>query len=139
MALLLVVDDEPNVCYSVKKRLESDTLEVQVAETGRQGIELARQLRPDAAILDVRLGDMSGMEVFDRIREIDPRLPVIVITAYAATETAIEAMKRGAFEIHRGAVARGRVGGLSASLPGDGPSRLAGCAASRQRQSGQGE
>jgi two-component system nitrogen regulation response regulator GlnG len=98
MARLLVVDDEPNVRYSIKKRLESETLEVEVAETGRQGIDLARQLRPDAVILDVRLGDMSGMEVFDRIREIDPRLPVVVITAYAATETAIEAMKRGAFE-----------------------------------------
>jgi two-component system nitrogen regulation response regulator GlnG len=98
MARLLVVDDEPNVCYSIKKRLESDALDVEVAETGRRGIELARQLRPDAVILDVRLGDVPGMEVFDQIRAIDPRLPVIVITAYAATETAIEAMKRGAFE-----------------------------------------
>ena len=98
MARLLVVDDEPNVRYSIKKRLESDSLEVDVAETGRQGFELTRQLRPEVVILDVRLSDMSGMEVFDQIRELDPRLPVIIITAYAATETAIEAMKRGAFE-----------------------------------------
>jgi DNA-binding NtrC family response regulator len=66
--------------------------------TGRQGIELARDFRPDVVILDMRLGDISGMEVFDQLRELDPRLPVIIITAYAATETAIEAMKRGAFE-----------------------------------------
>jgi two-component system nitrogen regulation response regulator GlnG len=98
MARLLVVDDEPNVLYSIKKWLQSDSLEVTVAPTGRQGVELTRELRPDAVILDVRLADASGMDVFDRIREFDPRLPVILITAYAATETAIEAMKRGAFE-----------------------------------------
>src|SRR5262249_22922 len=44
------------------------------------------------------LSDLSGLEVFDRIRQIDPRLPMIIITAFATTETAIEAMKRGAFE-----------------------------------------
>jgi len=97
-ARLLVVDDEPNVRYSIKKRLESESLDVAVAETGRQGVELAGQLHPDAVILDVRLADMSGMEVFDRLRELDPRVPVIIITAFAATETAIDAMKRGAFE-----------------------------------------
>jgi two-component system nitrogen regulation response regulator GlnG len=98
MARLLVVDDEPNVLYSIKKWLQSESLEVTVARTGRQGIELTRELRPDVVVLDVRLADTSGMEVFDAIRELDPRLPVILITAYAATETAIEAMKRGAFE-----------------------------------------
>ncbi len=98
MARLLVVDDEPNVLYSIQKRLQSDTLGVDVAQSGQQGLESVRQLRPDAVILDVRLADMSGMELFDRIREFDARLPVIIITAYAATETAIEAMKRGAFE-----------------------------------------
>jgi DNA-binding NtrC family response regulator len=98
MPRLLVVDDEPNVLYSIKKKFQSSDLEVAVSPTGRQALELTQQLRPDAVILDVRLPDMSGMEVFDRIREIDARLPVIIITAHAATETAIEAMKRGAFE-----------------------------------------
>jgi two-component system nitrogen regulation response regulator GlnG len=82
----------------MEKGLQSDTVEVIVARTGREGVDLARRLRPDAAVLDVRLADMSGLEVFDQIRRIDPRLPVIVITAYASTETAIEATKRGAFE-----------------------------------------
>jgi two-component system nitrogen regulation response regulator GlnG len=98
MARLVVVDDEPNVLYSIKRLLQSDSLDVQLAQTGRQGLELVRQSRPDAVVLDVRLGDASGLDVFDAIRAIDPRLPVILITAYAATETAIEAMKRGAFE-----------------------------------------
>src|SRR5713101_6952493 len=98
MPKLLVVDDEPNVLYSIEKTFRSDTLDVIGAQTGAQAIELTKRMRPDLAILDVRLSDMSGLEVFDRIREIDPRLPVIVVTAYAATETAIEAMKRGAYE-----------------------------------------
>jgi two-component system nitrogen regulation response regulator GlnG len=98
MSKLLVVDDEPNVLYSIEKTFRSDSLEVIGAQTGSQAIELAKDRRPDAAILDVRLSDMSGLDVFDRIREIDPRLPVIVVTAYGATETAIEAMKRGAYE-----------------------------------------
>jgi two-component system nitrogen regulation response regulator GlnG len=98
MPKLLVVDDEPNLLYSIEKIFRSDALDVVGAPTGSQAIELARRVQPDVAILDVRLSDMSGLEVFDRIREIDPRLPVIVVTAYAATETAIEAMKRGAYE-----------------------------------------
>ena len=53
---------------------------------------------PDAVILDVRLPDMSGLEAYALIRQIDARLPVIVITAHGTTETAIEAMKLGAFE-----------------------------------------
>jgi two-component system nitrogen regulation response regulator GlnG len=98
MPRLLVVDDEPNVLYSIEKTFRSDTLEVIGAQTGGEAIDLAKRMRPDVAILDVRLSDISGLEVFDRIREIDPRLPVIVVTAYGATETAIEAMKRGAYE-----------------------------------------
>jgi two-component system nitrogen regulation response regulator GlnG len=98
MPRLLVVDDEPNVLYSIKKGFQSDSLEVDIAQSGRQALERIRQSRPDAVILDVRLGDMSGMDVFDQIREIDARLPVILMTAYATTETAIEAMKRGAFD-----------------------------------------
>jgi two-component system nitrogen regulation response regulator GlnG len=95
---LLVVDDEPNVLYSLAKSLQSETLEVLTAQTGRQGIELVQGLRPDAVLLDVRLSDMSGLDAFDRIRQLDPRLPVVIMTAFASTETAIEAMKRGAFE-----------------------------------------
>jgi two-component system nitrogen regulation response regulator GlnG len=98
MPSLLVVDDEPNVLYSLAKSLRSDDLEVLTARTGREGLELIGQRRPDAAIVDVRLTDMTGLEVFDGARRIDPKLPVILITAFAATETAIEAMKRGAFE-----------------------------------------
>jgi two-component system nitrogen regulation response regulator GlnG len=95
---LLIIDDEPNVLYSLESTLQSETLRVITARTAREGIDAVGRERPDAVILDVRLPDLSGLDAFDRIRELDPRLPVIVITAHAATTTAIEAMKRGAFE-----------------------------------------
>ncbi len=84
--------------YSLEKALGGGDLEVLTASTGQQGVELVRRRRPDAVLLDVRLTDMTGLEAFDLVREIDPRLPVILVTAYSDTETAIEAMKRGAFD-----------------------------------------
>jgi two-component system nitrogen regulation response regulator GlnG len=95
---LLIIDDEPNVCYSLQTALESPTLQIATAGTAREGIQAIRRDPPDAVILDVRLPDMSGLEAYALIRQIDARLPVIVITAHGTTETAIEAMKLGAFE-----------------------------------------
>jgi two-component system nitrogen regulation response regulator GlnG len=94
----LIVDDEPNLLYSLKKALRSDSLEVVTAETARDGIDKVRELNPDVVILDVRLPDMSGLDAFSEIATIDSRLPVIMITAYSTMETAIEATKRGAYE-----------------------------------------
>ena len=98
MQTLLIVDDEPNVRYSLEKYLRSQTVDVICAASGKEAIEQTQRRQPDVLVLDVRLPDMSGLEVFDRIRQTDPRLPVVIITAHATTEIAIEAMKRGAFE-----------------------------------------
>lgn len=98
MAKLLLVDDEPNVLYSLELALASDEVAVATARTGKEAIAVARRESPDAVILDVRLPDMSGLDLFDALRAIDSRLPAIIITAFTSTETAIEAMKRGAFE-----------------------------------------
>ncbi|MEJ2108726.1 MAG: sigma-54 dependent transcriptional regulator [Acidobacteriota bacterium] len=98
MSTLLIVDDEPNLLYSLKKGLETDALRVITAETAEGGLVATRKNSPDVIILDVRLPDMSGLDAFVEIRKIDSRIPVILITAYSTTETAIEAMKRGAYE-----------------------------------------
>ncbi len=98
MQRILIVDDEPNVLYSFGKALGSETLEVLTAETGGEGLRLLRSRRPDAVILDVRLPDMSGLAAIDEIRAVDPRLPVIIVTAHHSSDTAIDAMKRGALE-----------------------------------------
>jgi two-component system nitrogen regulation response regulator GlnG len=98
MQTLLIIDDEPNLLYSLQAGLETEELTVATAKTAKGGLALIPKVNPDAVIVDVRLPDMSGLELFERIKTLDPRLPVVVITAFAATETAIEAMKRGAFE-----------------------------------------
>jgi two-component system nitrogen regulation response regulator GlnG len=98
MHTLLVVDDEPNLLYSLETSLQSDALAVITASTAKEGVQLVGQSAADAVLLDVRLPDMSGLDAFVEINRIDPHLPVILMTAFATTETAIEAMKRGAFD-----------------------------------------
>jgi two-component system nitrogen regulation response regulator GlnG len=95
---LLIIDDEPAIVYSLTDCLESSELTVRSANTGRDGISQVQNDAPDVILLDVRLPDQSGLDVFEKIHEIEPRIPVIIMTAFAKTETAIEAMRRGAFD-----------------------------------------
>lgn len=95
---LLVIDDEPGVRFSLKRTLSSPEMTVEAAETARLGLDSIRRRLPDVVLLDIRLPDMSGLDALTAIREIDQRLPVVIITAHGTTETAIEATKRGAFD-----------------------------------------
>jgi two-component system nitrogen regulation response regulator GlnG len=95
---LLVIDDEPNITFSLRASLSGPMLRVLTASTAREGIEIFQATRPHAVLLDVRLPDMSGLEAYERIREIDSCIPVIIMTAFSRTETAIEAIRRGAFD-----------------------------------------
>src|SRR5439155_11955868 len=66
--------------------------------TAAEGIEAVTREHPDVVILDINLPDASGLQVFDRIHRIDPRIPVIFITGHGTMATAIEAMRLGAYE-----------------------------------------
>ena len=98
MPKLLVIDDEPAVGYSFQRAFTTAGVEVVTARTGTAGIERFRTELPDAVVLDVRLPDRSGLDVYRELRAIDPRRPVVIITAHGTTDTAIEATKEGAFE-----------------------------------------
>jgi two-component system nitrogen regulation response regulator GlnG len=98
MPTLLVIDDEESVRYSFRRVLEGDGVSVQTAATAAEGLTSLREHRPDAVVLDLQLPDRSGLDVFREIHAHDPRRPVIFITAHGTTETAIEAMKGGAFD-----------------------------------------
>jgi two-component system nitrogen regulation response regulator GlnG len=98
MPKLLVIDDEQSVRYSFRRVLENERVKVLTAATGAEGLAAVRDEAPDVIILDLQLPDRTGLDVFGDIRELDPRLPVVFITAHGTTETAIEAMKRGAFD-----------------------------------------
>ncbi len=98
MEKLLIIDDEVDIQRSFRRLLEGPNLEVQTAGSGEEALDLLPRLRPDLVIMDVRMAGMSGLETLRRIREADARLPVIMMTAYATTQTAIEAMKLGAYD-----------------------------------------
>jgi len=99
MAHLLLIDDDPGLIpEQVRQAFPAPSHGVEVAATGAAGLEHVRTCPPDAILLDLRLPDQTGLEVFHGIREIDARIPVIFVTMTKTADTAIEAMKQGAFD-----------------------------------------
>jgi nitrogen regulation protein NR(I) len=98
MATILVIDDESSILHAFRRAFADPEDTLETASDGSEGLELVARRRPDVVVLDLNLPDMSGMEVFRRIRALDARIPVIFITGQGTTETAIEAMKQGAFD-----------------------------------------
>jgi two-component system nitrogen regulation response regulator GlnG len=97
MPTLLVVDDEPGILQAFRRAFGS-AVEVLTADTGAEGLSRAQEHRPEVVILDIQLPDVSGLELLRQLQELDARSPVIFITGKSTTETAIEAMKLGAFD-----------------------------------------
>jgi two-component system nitrogen regulation response regulator GlnG len=99
MARLLLVDDNPNLILTqVHHAFDVAGHEVDTARTGEDGVRQAATRTPEAILLDLRLPDLSGLEVYRRLRHIDARIPVIFITAASDADSAIEAMKQGAYD-----------------------------------------
>jgi len=98
MGLILIIDDDLQLSRSFAKILEQDDHLVATAGTGREGIAKAKRQQPDVAVVDIRLPDINGIEVFEKIHECFPKLPVIIITAFGTTETAIGAIQKGAYD-----------------------------------------
>src|SRR4029434_1333559 len=98
MDKLLLIDDEADVQYSFRRIFDSPEIELTTAASGEEGLELIPRVKPDLVIMDVRMGGISGLETLRRMRDSDARLPGIMMTAYGTTQTAIEAMKLGAFD-----------------------------------------
>ncbi len=98
MDKLLLIDDEADVQYSFRRIFDSPEIELTTASSGEEGLKLIPRVKPDLVIMDVRMGGISGLETLRRLRQIDAKLPVIMMTAYGTTQTAIEAMKLGAYD-----------------------------------------
>ena len=98
MDKLLLVDDEKDVQYSFRRIFDSPEIEISTADSGEDALKLIPKLRPDLVLMDVRMGGITGLETLRRLRQIDAKLPVIMMTAYGTTQTAIEAMKYGAYD-----------------------------------------
>ena len=98
MARLLVVDDEPSICWGLARLAGELGHVVDTAASAEQGLELAARDRPDAMVLDVRLPGMDGLTAMDHFRKLLGPLPIIIITAYGELPIAVEAVRRGAFD-----------------------------------------
>lgn len=95
---ILVVDDEPVVRSSLTRLLEDEAWEVTTADRGRAAIEAIQARSFDLAVIDHRLGDITGLDVLDAIREKSPTTLSIMLTAHGTVDLAVEALKKGAFD-----------------------------------------
>jgi two-component system nitrogen regulation response regulator GlnG len=99
LAHVLLIDDDPALIpEQVRQAFPAPRSRVEVAETGREGLERVRAEAPDVILLDLRLPDQSGLDVYQQIRQIDARIPVVFVTLAKGADAAIEAMKQGAYD-----------------------------------------
>ncbi len=95
---ILIVDDEFGVRDSLTRWLEEDNYRIAAAESAKEALRRLDEARWDMVLLDMKMPGMDGIELLQRIRDIDTQILVVIITAYATVDTAVEAMKLGAYD-----------------------------------------
>jgi two-component system nitrogen regulation response regulator GlnG len=98
MPVLLLVDDEPAIQHAFQRAFRGGDLVVLSASSAAEAMASLTRDRPDVVVLDIHLPDATGLDTFHRIRAVDARIPVVLITGHGTTELAIEAIKEGAYE-----------------------------------------
>src|SRR5947208_2247657 len=99
MANLLLIDDDPDLLPDQMRQVfPAPAHRVEIAPTGSEGLERARDGRTDVILLDLRLPDQSGLDVLRQLRQIDARIPVVLVTVVRSADSAIEAMRQGAYD-----------------------------------------
>ncbi len=98
MSSILVVDDEKSLREFLTIMLENDGHEVETAETGERGMKLVTEHEYDLVITDYKMKRANGIDVLESVKAVNPMTPVVLMTAYASAETAVEAMKKGAYD-----------------------------------------
>ena len=93
---ILVIEDEPHIALGLKDALEFEGFRVVAASTGREGVQVARQERPHAMLLDLMLPDVNGYQVCEEIRRFDPFVPIIMLTAKSQEADKIRGLDAGA-------------------------------------------
>jgi len=94
---VLVVDDESAILHTLQILLRGEGFEVAVARTGREALERFAEFGPDVVLTDIRMPGMDGLELLAELRKQDPEVPVILMTAQASLQSAVQAVNQGAF------------------------------------------
>jgi DNA-binding NtrC family response regulator len=95
---ILIVDDELVVRDSLGKWFSSEGYQTRPVGSGREALEAIQDGDWEIALIDIKMPGMDGMELQGRLKEADPELTVVVMTGYASVETAVQALKRGAYD-----------------------------------------
>jgi len=95
---IIIIDDEEIVLDSCTQILEGSDYDIATASNGTQGIQLVQEFQPDLVFVDLKMPGISGIEVLEQIKTIDPTIVMVVITGYATVSSAVEAMKQGAYD-----------------------------------------
>ena len=98
MQKILVVDDDGSNRVTIERILNREGYEVSHADSGRTAIEFLREERVDLVITDLKMPGMTGIDLLKAVGQMDPDIEVIVMTAFGTVETAVEAMKEGAYD-----------------------------------------
>lgn len=98
MPHVLIIDDDRNLRFAFRRVLDARTYTIDEAGTGEEGLAMATSQPYDVILLDLRMPGMSGMEVLQKLLALDSKTPVIMMTAFGTTDTAIQAMKHGAYD-----------------------------------------
>jgi two-component system, NtrC family, nitrogen regulation response regulator NtrX len=98
MSRILIIDDERAIRNSLKEILEYEKHEIDLAEDGLVGIELFQKNSYDVVLCDIKMPQMDGIEVLDKLQELSAETPVIMISGHGNIDTAVEAIKKGAFD-----------------------------------------
>lgn len=98
MPHVLIIDDDRNLRFAFRRVLDARTYTIDEAGTGEEGLAMAKAQPYDVILLDLRMPGMSGMEVLQKLLALDSKTPVIMMTAFGTTDTAIQAMKHGAYD-----------------------------------------
>lgn len=98
MNKILIIDDDMDMCLLLERFFSRNQFEVRFTHSGKKGLEELEKNPPDAILCDFRLGDTDGRDLLIQIKQINPEVPVIIITGYSEIKMAVEVMKHGAFD-----------------------------------------
>ncbi|HQF29487.1 MAG TPA: response regulator, partial [Bacteroidia bacterium] len=98
MAKILVIDDERSIRNTLKEILEYEGHEVKDAADGAEGLKIATEEKFDVILCDIKMPKMDGIEVLEKVIEQTPDVPFIMISGHGTIETAVEAIKKGAYD-----------------------------------------